>query len=69
MVRRGGCQFHEKARRAQAAGAVAVLVVNTEPGPARMGDLNNEAGDIIIPVLGDFPHYGEARTNPAPGWA
>ena len=51
VVRRGGCTFHEKVRRAQRAGAIAVIVVNTEDSVFGMGDPNNEAGDITIPAV------------------
>ena len=37
VVRRGGCMFSEKARRAQAAGAEALLVVNTDDEAVGMG--------------------------------
>ncbi len=36
LVRRGGISFAEKAEHAAAAGAVAMIVVNTEPGTTRM---------------------------------
>ena len=51
VVRRGGVQFFEKARRVQAAGAVAMVVVNTEDAPSPMGDVNKEAGDTTIPCI------------------
>ena len=59
VVRRGGaaagwhsvCQFHEKARRAQEAGAVAVVCINDGQRMIRMGDPDNAAGDINIPCV------------------
>ena len=51
-VKRGGCQFHEKARRVQQAVAIAVIVVNTEDKTRMMGGgENNEGRDITIPVI------------------
>ena len=49
VVRRGGCPFLDKARRVQAAGAVAMVVVNTEDAPKGMVDEN--CGDITIPCI------------------
>ena len=59
VVRRGGCQFHEKARWVQKAGAVAMVVVNakdarapnTEDAPLPLGDPNKAGGDITIPCI------------------
>ena len=50
VVRRGEVPMFEKARRAQHAGAIAVIVVNNEQGYS-IGDPDNEAGDITIPVM------------------
>ena len=47
----GGVACHQKARRAQHAGAIAVIVVNTEDSVFVMGDPDNKAGDITIPVM------------------
>jgi hypothetical protein len=58
VVRRGGCQFHEKARRAQQAGAVALVIVNTEDAPFAM-ESSREAQDILIPTLGVGKADGE----------
>ena len=46
----GGVACHQKARRAQHAGAIAVIVVNNEQGYG-IGDPDNEAGDITIPAV------------------
>ena len=46
----GGTACHEKARRAQDAGALAVIVVNDDE-IIRIGDPDYEAEDIAIPVL------------------
>jgi hypothetical protein len=46
-----GSPFHEKARRAQAAGAVALVVINTEDAPFVLADPDGEAADIVIPAL------------------
>ena len=51
LIFRGGCSFAEKARRAQAAGALAVVFVNsddeeTHPAP----DAEDDGLDITIPV-------------------
>jgi Zn-dependent M28 family amino/carboxypeptidase len=45
LLDRGEITFAEKVRNAQAAGAVAVIVVNNEPGPFR-GDLGSEPARI-----------------------
>ena len=50
VVQRGGVTFFVKARRAQAAGAVAMVMVNTEDAPHTMtGD--KSCGDITIPCI------------------
>lgn len=48
LIDRGVIPFEVKARRAEAAGALAVVIVNNEPGIVR-GDLGN--ADIGIPVI------------------
>ena len=48
IVDRGTCLFVDKARRAQAAGAVALLVVNNEPG---LIDLGGNDPTIVIPAV------------------
>ena len=51
VIGRGGCTFVEKARRAQAAGAVGVIIVNTEDTLLAPAD-DGSGGDIRIPVVG-----------------
>lgn len=53
MVDRGGCPFVQKTRNAQAAGAVAVLVVNNTNGPLiTLGiNPNDPANDVVIPTV------------------
>lgn len=55
IVRRGEIPFFEKARNAKAAGAVGVVIVNSQPGEL-MGAL---AGEVEIPVLGLSGESGE----------
>ncbi len=47
LVKRGGIPFLEKARAAQAAGAIAVVIVNSVPGRLSA----NLLGDFAIPVV------------------
>jgi subtilisin family serine protease len=56
LVRRGGCTFAEKARNAQNAGAIAVLIANHQPGLLRLG------GDPLatIPAFGITQGQGDA---------
>jgi len=49
LIRRGGCPFTIKAKSAAQAGAVAALIYNNSPGPAR-GDL--DPTQVTIPVAG-----------------
>jgi hypothetical protein len=52
VVKRGKCSFALKALRAEKAGAIAVLVMNTmNVWPFTMGDSKNEGGDIHIPSV------------------
>jgi hypothetical protein len=54
VVRRGGdgVPFHARARRAQQAGAVAVVIINNEGDtPAAYADGGGKAADIAIPAL------------------
>ena len=57
---RGECAFAEKADRAAEAGAVAVIVVNSEPGdvPVKPGDADNVYKGSV-PVLGVSASVGE----------
>ena len=54
IAQRGGCTFFEKAKNAQAAGAEAIVIVNSATG-ATLGSLSCGAADdcesIRIPVL------------------
>ncbi len=51
LVKRGNCEFGEKALRAQQAGAVAVIIVNNVPGgPAGMG-AGAQGSSVNIPVI------------------
>ena len=61
VVKRGLCPFHEKAKRCEKAGAIAMIVVNTEDKPCSMGDLGHEASDIGIHVI-SVPSF--AYNNP-----
>jgi glutaredoxin-related protein len=63
MVQRGGCAFETKARVAQAAGATALLVVNSQGGHDTLGmafSRGSKVADITIPTVmvgrndGDF---------------
>lgn len=47
LVDRGGCEFVLKARHLQAAGAIAMLVADNEPG--EVADLPGSGDDIVIP--------------------
>jgi hypothetical protein len=50
LIRRGSCEFGLKALRAQQAGAVAVIIMNTEPGVIAMGGGTNGA-NVSIPAF------------------
>ncbi|WP_437737890.1 S8 family serine peptidase [Sorangium sp. So ce1335] len=50
LVRRGGCPFPEKAARAQAAGAVGVVLYNDRPGAMNPSVVGRDR--ITIPVVG-----------------
>ncbi len=56
LVRRGGCPFAAKARRAADAGAAALVVVNNEPGPLTGGTLRGRAA---LPVGGVSTEDGD----------
>jgi hypothetical protein len=51
VVRRGSGKFHDNARRVQEAGAVAMIMINTDDAPYVMRDPNKMGGDITIPML------------------
>ena len=50
LVRRGNCEFGLKALRAQQAGAIAVIIINTEPGVIAMGGGAN-GSNVTIPAF------------------
>ena len=50
VVDRGSCAFVQKAMNAQAAGAVALLIVNNQPGGIAPG-LGGSGPDVTIPVV------------------
>lgn len=51
LIKRGNCQFGTKAKNAQAAGAVAVIIVNNVAGsPVGMG-AGDDGGVVTIPVI------------------
>lgn len=51
MVDRGTCTFVEKARRAQAAGATGLVVVNNRVETCMPASMGGNADDITIPVI------------------
>ena len=51
VVKQGGLEVHEKARRAMAVGAIAVIVVNNASCLPVL-DSTDQAADVVIPVLG-----------------
>ncbi|HEX6997508.1 MAG TPA: S8 family serine peptidase [Gammaproteobacteria bacterium] len=48
LIERGGCEFQDKVRRAEQAGAVAAVVYNTSGGPIAM---NGDSGSVGIPAV------------------
>ncbi|WP_044988573.1 S8 family serine peptidase [Sorangium cellulosum] len=67
LVRRGGCPFHEKAARAQAAGAAGVVIYNDRGGV--MNPSVASGGPISIPVVAIAQADGEllsARLDAGP---
>ena len=61
IIKRGGCSFVEKARRAMAAGAIAVVIVNTDDGLIEPGV--DGSNDINIPVMLVAASSGEEIDN------
>ncbi len=67
LVRRGGCPFHQKAARAQAAGAAGVVIYDDRAGV--MSPSVEAGGSITIPVVGIAQADGEllnARLDAGP---
>ena len=52
IVKRGACSFVEKALRVTEAGAVGMIVVNSEDTMIAPGDSEQEGGGVLIPVVG-----------------
>ena len=52
IVKRGACSFVEKALRVTEAGAVGMIVVNSEDTMIAPGDSAQEGGGVLIPVVG-----------------
>ena len=51
VVYRGTCAFVQKVQNAQAAGAIAVVVINNQPGLLTMGGVEDPAYPITIPSV------------------
>lgn len=63
LIQRGNCEFGEKAVRAQAAGAIAVIIVNNVPGgPVGMG-AGAQGANVTIPVIMISDVQGAAIAN------
>ncbi|QDP42242.1 S8 family serine peptidase [Radiobacillus deserti] len=58
LMKRGKIPFEEKARKAEEAGAIAVLIYNNEKGPFQ-GGLNDKGDEITIPVASLSKKDGE----------
>ncbi|MEX1191761.1 MAG: PA domain-containing protein [Brumimicrobium sp.] len=69
VIYRGECEFGDKAKNAQDAGAIACVIINNEPGgPVAMG-AGAEGGNVTIPVvmIGDIDGatlIDEMESNP-----
>lgn len=61
LMWRGGCSFVEKVRRAQAAGAVAAVVVQTDlkKWPFTMSDTTGAGADVLLPSIMISPKDGD----------
>ena len=57
LIKRGECQFSQKALNAQNAGAAAVIIYNSSPGNFSMG-AGNYANQVHIPVYSMDGSYG-----------
>ena len=51
LIDRGGCEFGEKARHAETAGAIAVVIVNNVDGPPVPMGPGNLGGTVTIPAV------------------
>lgn len=51
LILRGGCEFGEKAKRAQDAGAIAVIIVNQLDGPPVGMGAGAQGANVTIPVI------------------
>jgi len=60
LIRRGTCAAKDKVRNAQAAGAVAVVIYERQPGPPLFSECSGDCDDIVIPVVSIAQAPGEA---------
>ncbi|HJU40841.1 MAG TPA: PA domain-containing protein, partial [Tahibacter sp.] len=60
LVDRGNCRFADKTLRAQAAGAVATIIVNNTAGALYMAGIGNT---LAIPTVGVAQSFGNALRN------
>ncbi|WP_034259750.1 T9SS-dependent M36 family metallopeptidase [Altibacter lentus] len=60
VIRRGGCEFGFKALAAETAGAIAVIVVNNEPGDAIVMGPGAQGGSVTIPAIMVSKSVGDA---------
>lgn len=51
LIKRGNCEFGAKAKQAENAGAVAVIIVNNIPGPPVGMGAGAQGGSVNIPVI------------------
>ena len=59
MIDRGTCTFVSKARRAQEAGAVGVLIVDNSRATCTPPSMGGDAADVTIPVFSIAPNDGD----------
>ena len=59
MIDRGNCTFVNKARNAQAAGAIGVIIVDNSRETCTPPTLGGDAADITIPVFSIGPNDGD----------
>ena len=69
LMWRGGCSFVDKVRRAQAAGCVGAVVVQSagQKWPFTMSDTAGKGADLLLPSLMISPADGEALFNGGDG--